>query len=304
MSAAASLRFRLLVSVLSLLLVGVTWRPEVVVAHAPQPPAARRRGTLPGLSAGVTWNAMPRAYRPSTAPPAGRGASAGLPACAGPVLPDGPSRRRSAGELAELFGQAPFPSTARRGFTVFGRWRGKPWLVAAGTSQLVDAMRRRQCRSGRVAGAAVRVHRVARPPQPWQPEDTLLRRLRHGARSAGFPGSARTDARRDSIQLRATMLDFARGGTESTQRSMAAPSAPPVPGPEIIDLRKRKADTERNSVRIPLTLDTPQDDGFASGSNVFALAGNRTASGSALLANDMHLHLGCCCLVSGGAGLG
>jgi penicillin amidase len=56
----------------------------------------------------------------------------------------------------------------------------------------------------------------------------------------------------------------------------------PLPGPDVLDLRKTAPVDD--GVRVPPEADYP-------GSNNWAVAGRRTANGSALIANDMHLSL-------------
>jgi penicillin amidase len=299
MSAAASIRFRLLVSVLSLLLAGAILAAGglwwLIRRSLPQLDDA---AALPGLSAVVTVERD----------------AAGVPAIHGATRLDVARalgylhaqdrffqmdllRRRSAGELAELFGQAAVPvdREARiHGFRTLAR--SALALLPAAQRELVDTYT-----AGVNAGlAALR----ARPfeyyllrvrPQPWRPEDTLL---------VGYSMVLDLQDSRDRYEqmLAAiqysygrTMLDFvAPAGTEfDAALDGGTFPQPPVPGPEIIDLRKRKADTGAEiRERFRLARRPPRDDEFAPGSNVFALAGSRTANGSALLANDMHLHLG------------
>jgi penicillin G amidase len=62
---------------------------------------------------------------------------------------------------------------------------------------------------------------------------------------------------------------------------------PPIPGPEVFDLRRRPASRKAASFH-------PREDGLeeaAAGSNNWAVSGAHTADGNALLANDMHLGL-------------
>jgi penicillin amidase len=299
MSAAASLRFRLLVSVLSILLVGVILAAGglwwLTRRSLPQLDGA---ATLPGLSAGVTVE------RDAAGVPTIHGATRWDVARALGYLHAQDrffqmdlSRRRSAGELAELFGRAAVPIDREARIHGFRSLARKALaLLPPAHRELVEAYA-----AGVNAGlAALRArpfeYTVLRvPPQPWQPEDTLL---------VGYAMVLDLQDSRDrheqmlaAIQYSygRTMLDFvAPEGTESDAALDGGTFPPaPVPGPEIIDLRKRKADTGAE-IRpdSSLALRSLQDDGFASGSNVFALAGNRTANGSALLANDMHLHLG------------
>ncbi len=299
MSAAASLRFRLLVSVLSLLLAGVILAAGglwwLTRRSLPQLDGA---APLPGLSGVVTVE------RDAAGVPTIHGATRRDVARALGYLHAQDrffqmdlSRRRSAGELAELFGQTAVPLDREARIHSFRSLARKVLaLLPPAHRELLDAYA-----AGVNAGlGALR----ARPfeytvlrvrPQPWQPEDSLLVgyamvldlqdfRDRHEQMLAAIHDS-----------YGRTMLDFvAPGETESDAALDGGTSPPPpVPGPEIIDLRKRKADTGaeiRPDSR--LALHPLPDDGFASGSNVFALAGSRTANGSALLANDMHLHLG------------
>jgi len=58
-----------------------------------------------------------------------------------------------------------------------------------------------------------------------------------------------------------------------------------MPGPRVINLRAKSAAAPAPPV---VGTDAPV---FSIGSNSFALAGGRTATGAALLANDMHLLL-------------
>ncbi len=66
-------------------------------------------------------------------------------------------------------------------------------------------------------------------------------------------------------------------------------STPPVPGPEVLDLRSSKPDSESEAAAEM----TPVEElsGIIIGSNNWAVAGSHTAHGRALMANDMHLGL-------------
>ena len=299
MSAAASIRFRLLLSVLSVLLAGAILAAGgfwwLTRRSLPQLDGA---AALPGLSAAVTVERD----------------AAGVPTIRGATRPDVAralgymhaqdrffqmdlARRRSAGELAELFGKAAVPADCEariHGFRTLARkslallppaQRELVEAYTAGVNAGLDALRARPFEY-----FVLRVR-----PRPWQPEDTLL---------TGYSvvldlqdSGGRYEQTLAAIQYgygRAMLDFFAPEGTESDAALDGGTSPlPPVPGPEFIDLRKHKADSEaeiRRESRVALR--PSRCDEFATGSNVFALAGSRTASGSALLANDMHLHLG------------
>jgi penicillin amidase len=296
MSATAFIRSRLLMGVLGFLLLGglaaaagLWW---VARRSLPQLDGA---ATLPGLSAVVTVD------RDSTGVPTVRGATRRDVARALGYLHAQDRffqmdllRRRSAGELAELFGKAAVPADREARIHGFRTLAGKALaLMPAAHRKLVDAYT-----AGVNAGlASLR----ARPfeyvilrvrPQPWRPEDTLL--VAYSMVLDLQDSRGRYEQMLAAIQYGygRTMLDFL--APEGTGLDAALDggtySQPPVPGPDIIDLRKHKADTVAGN--RPLSRPGISDGETAPGSNVFALAGSRTANGSALLANDMHLHLG------------
>ncbi|MDD2764501.1 MAG: penicillin acylase family protein [Opitutaceae bacterium] len=298
MTRAVATRFRLLASVLSLLLLavilaagGLWWLTR---RSLPQLDGA---ATLPGLSAAVTVG------RDALGVPTVRGASRidvaralGYLHAQDRFFQMDLLRRRAAGELAELFGKAAVPAdrAARvHGFRTLARKTLA--LLPPDQSALVSAYT-----AGVNAGlAALR----ARPfeyyvlrvrPQPWLPEDTIL---------VGYAMVLDLQDLQDKYELMLatiqdsygrTLLDFlAPRGTElDAALDGSTFPRPPVPGPEIIDLRKRNPRTAAATTprREPALLPEAAD-GFAPGSNAMALAGSRTASGSALLANDMHLGL-------------
>ncbi|PZN35086.1 MAG: penicillin acylase family protein [Proteobacteria bacterium] len=63
----------------------------------------------------------------------------------------------------------------------------------------------------------------------------------------------------------------------------------PIPGPEVLDLRRGEA--RALALRAPPMPATDLEGPAMAGSNAWAVAGSHTADGGALLANDMHLSL-------------
>ena len=126
--------------------------------------------------------------------------------------------------------------------------------------------------------------------QPWRPEDTLL------VNYAMYFQLDDSDASRDNAYailydgLPNLLREFVLNeGTEWDAPLIGdALSVPPIPGPDICDLR---ADLTQHYVRgqIPLTLSAAEE--RVAGSNGWAVAGRRSATGKAILANDMHLDL-------------
>lgn len=199
-------------------------------------------------------------------------------------------RRSTAGELSELVGKAAlgwdrrirvhrFGSVAR---TVFAN-------TVAADRELLQAYA-----EGVNAGLAALhdkpfeyvVLRVT--PSPWQAEDTVLVLL------SMFVALNDSNGRYESALglvhdlLPRPMFDFlAPWGSEWDAPLVGGPIVtPPVPGPEVFDLRR----SGRTAALPPETsVIAPEDS--AVGSNNWAVAGKRTAHGSAILANDMHLGL-------------
>ena len=252
---AAAIRFRLLASVLSVLLLARSCRGRrALVAHAPQPAPARRHG--------CAARALRSGHR--------RSRRAGVPTIRGATRDDVARalgylhaqdrffqmdllRRRAAGELAELFGESavPLDRDARvHGFRALARQALA--LLPPEQRALVEAYT-----AGVNAGlAALR----ARPfeyyvlrvrPQPWQAEDTLLVGY---AMVLDLQDSREYERMLAAIQYSygRTMLDFlAPRGTESDAALDGSTfPQPPVPGPDIIDLRKRKPETVRRAIRV------------------------------------------------------
>jgi penicillin amidase len=66
---------------------------------------------------------------------------------------------------------------------------------------------------------------------------------------------------------------------------------PPIPGPDVFDLR-HSATVTRRTVPFGSTPAISEDEAAIIGSNNWAVDGARSASGAAILANDMHLSIG------------
>ena len=292
-----AIRLRLLASVLSVLLVGAVLAGVGAwwLARRSLPPLDGAMA-LPGLSAPVAVE------RDALGVPTIRGATRADVARALGCLHAQDRffqmdllRRRSAGELAELFGRSALPidrdvrvhsfrTLARRALgSLAPEQRALVDAYAAGVNAGLASLRARPFEY-----FALRVQ-----PRPWLPEDTLL---------IGYAMvlDLQDTANRYERMLAAiqdtygrTLLDFlAPRGTalDAALDDSTFPSSP-VPGPDMIDLRKRKPEAAIWTDMRLVDAATPFD-GLTPGSNAFALAGRRTANGSALLANDMHLRLG------------
>jgi penicillin G amidase len=146
-------------------------------------------------------------------------------------------------------------------------------------------------------------------PEPWMPEDTILTLLAMfntlQGRQALFEQTL--SALHDSLPEPMYRFLSAAGSEWETPVVGSPLVRPPIPGPEIYDLRKRHV-LASASVSLPAPsvvegwpvrdLDTDPvplpggEEASIIGSNNWAVAGAHTANGGALVANDMHLSIG------------
>ena len=199
------------------------------------------------------------------------------------------SRRFAAGELAELFGSVALENDRRMRIHRF-RHVAQQVLTRATPQEreLLDAY---------VAGVNAGLASLAtRPfeywilraqPEPWRAEDTVLVVLsmyeqltysRFGAESSrGIVHDSVPGALYRFLYQRGTQWDAPLSG---------APVAPePIPPASEVNLAGQAL------ARTLPVFDPERDSDLRAGSNNWAVAGELTASGHALLANDMHLGL-------------
>ena len=227
------------------------------------------------------------------------------------------TRRRAAGELSALVG--------RPALTVDRRIRRHRFRAEAQAALKEMSMSNRAILEAYTAGVNSGLTALGSPPfeylllrqtpQPWRVEDSLLVVL------AMFITLQDDDGTYESVMatmhdvLPEPMFEFmASPGTEWDAPVVGERFAvPPIPGPDVYDLRSRR--TSRPDIRIAASaagqLSTPNlqlpkfDAGYqrfgswelgigsfdseAVGSNNWVVSGRLTATGSPLLANDMHL---------------
>jgi penicillin amidase len=229
------------------------------------------------------------------------------------------SRRLAAGELAALFGPAALEQDllARPfGFRAIARRElgaatpaQRAWLAAyvAGVNAGLGSLRSRPWEYWLLRAR----------PEPWRDEDTLLalhamwwqlqfadvprerQRREVEARiaervAAGSAGEADSSAARSVLQFlfpRGTEWD-APNFASAADAALASGDAgggesPPVPSPELFDLRGAPVRARPPGTGGPGEVETTPR--LAPGSNNWAVAGRLAAGGAALVANDMHL---------------
>ena len=243
------------------------------------------------------------------------------------------SRRLAAGELSELFGAIALPQDRRA--RAFGFRR----VATAALSDATPA--HRQALEAYARGVNAGLSKLgARPweywvlrskPQPWREEDTILvahamwwnlqygdiererivRRIESQLESlaaAGSGAAADSSAGARFMQFlfpRSTEWDSPNYATLAQEadaaRSSRAGESPPVPSPDVLDLRQAPASPssaviatvrrEAAAARTDPWAFSPDARELA-GSNNWAVGGRLTSHGAALVANDMHLGLG------------
>jgi penicillin amidase len=215
------------------------------------------------------------------------------------------ARRRAAGELSGLVG--PRALALDREIRIH-RFRAEAQravsLISAGDRALLEAY---------TAGVNHGLNALATPPfeylvlgqdpAPWRVDDTFLVVLSMFVTLQDTDGSYEATLATMAAVLPSEMYAFMapRGSEWDTPVMGEAFIRPPVPGPDVYDLRSRRTGMppgrpRSNTDRVDLGIgiwDLGFDDGEAAavGSNNFAVSGRLTADGGALIANDMHLSI-------------
>ena len=196
-------------------------------------------------------------------------------------------RRQAGGELAEMFGSVAVPvdkGHRRQGLRYVARR-----AVAAGSprDRAILAAYAEGVNAGLAAldGPPFEYLLVQQDPAPWKPEDSLLVALAMFIELEDPEGTRELSLGVMHDLLPGPLFEFlSQGGGEWDAPLAGGPmTTPPVPGPEVFDVRKEPAPGR------PLKWRTVGEPRTPRGSNNWAVAGTHTADGKAWLANDMHL---------------
>ncbi len=202
-------------------------------------------------------------------------------------------RRRGAGELAELFGKAALPldrEARMHGFRRVAREvleRESPARRA-----LVSAYADGVNAGLQALGSEPWEYRVLRVgPRPWTPEDSILITFamtldlqESTGRYHRSLAAVRNELGPASLAFFAPLSNPQDAALDGSVLAAAA-----IPPASEIDVRGRSSPAEAGMAQV---LGAPWGDSETPGSNSFAVAGAHAAGGAALVANDMHLHLG------------
>jgi penicillin amidase len=215
------------------------------------------------------------------------------------------SRRRAAGELAALVGARALPADRE---IRLHRFRAEAQRAVAA----MDA-RSRAVLDAYAGGVNSGLSSLSKPPfeylvlrqnpRPWLPEDSMLVVLSMFITLQDSTGSYESTLATMTEVMPKAMVDLMTpDGTEWDSPIVGASfNTPPIPGPEVYNLRERRRDKrERIQLRPPRqeTSIRSVDSGLwagnthsdsAIGSNNWVIAGRLTMDGAPLVANDMHL---------------
>ncbi len=219
------------------------------------------------------------------------------------------ARRRAAGELAALVG--PRAVIVDRQIRIH-RFRAEAQravsLMSADTRAIVGAYTEGVNAGLNSLSAPPGEYLVLRQtPQPWKAEDTILVVLSMFVTLQDTDGEYESTLATMHEVLPPAVSAFLTPRGSEWDAPIVGPQfeAPPIPGPEVYNLREKRAGKPELAVpeslrptfeRVTLGFGI-RDLGFdgahagddALGSNNFAVSGRLTANGGALVANDMHL---------------
>ncbi len=201
-------------------------------------------------------------------------------------------RRRAAGELAELIG--PRALGMDRGMRIH-RLRARAaeviGSIAPAERELLDAYTAGVNAGLEALGAKPFEYVLLRSePQPWRPEDSILVMLSMFVQLQDETGNDESALGLiyDSLPPALARFLIPRGTEWDAPLVGEALRTPPIPGPDEVDLRRA---ARSPSAGRPPSSARPAALSAVAASNSWAVAGEHTADGKALLATDMHLRL-------------
>ena len=192
-------------------------------------------------------------------------------------------RRRGAGELSELFGRAALDLDREARLHGFRRTAGQVVAAATPAERALLAAYTAGVNAGLKSLSQVPweylVIRTA--PQPWRDEDTLLCFYAMWFDLQDYRGNFERNREALRASLGQAAVDFLAPRGNSWDAALDGSAFPAAPLPPL-----RFKPAEEAAPGLAMTESPTKR---VIGSNAFALAGAHTATGAAMLANDMHL---------------
>lgn len=205
-------------------------------------------------------------------------------------------RRRSAGELSELFG-AVFVDQDRDIRLHRFRVRALGFFEnSAPDLQALILAYTRGVNAGLddLGGVPFEYLALGAEPEPWKPEDTLLSVITMFVQLHEANGAVEeaTTLMRDRLPPELFAFLTPAGSEWDAPILGEALPGPGVPGPEVVDLRPGNGHSSASLGSAPSDpLWEATEPSPVPGSNAWSLAAHRTAHGAAMLANELHLDL-------------
>jgi penicillin amidase len=209
-------------------------------------------------------------------------------------------RRSASAELAELLGPGPGNVLVNLDRQT-GRHRFRP--IAREAVALLDPISRRRLEAytrgvnvglGELSARPFEYVLLGSSPRFWLPEDSILVVHALFLNLQGDQVDIEMARRLVRESLPEPLARFLTAGIDPDWDAPIldgpVPAPPPIPGPEVLDLRESSEPEKVKAALVPRASRLSEP--LQAGSNVFAVAGSRTADGRAWLANDMHLQLG------------
>lgn len=211
-------------------------------------------------------------------------------------------RRQPAGELAALVGAVAVPMDRAQRVHRF-RDVARRALARLSSSERAEL-------DAYAEGANVGLTALGTPPfeylllrttpEPWRSEDSMLTLLVLWSTLQGnqFEYERTLGTLADLVPPSA--FEFLSGRATDWESPIDGEPhpVPAVPGPEVFDLRRvrqpkaaRLTPAATPRISLPWWMPLPADEEATLGSNNWAVSGRRSATGSAMVANDMHLRL-------------
>src|ERR1017187_9865097 len=197
-------------------------------------------------------------------------------------------RRRGAGELSELFGRAALPLDRAARMHGFRRLAQQVLARESPARRALIEAYAQGVNAGLAAlGSKPWEYIVLRAePRPWRSEDCAL--ITYAMTIDLQDGAGRyvrtLSAIRGELGPASLPGDAPLDGSSSREA--------PIPPASEVDLRSRESGGGAGMARSEAPGSAGWSDRETAGSNNFAVSGAHAAGGSAIIANDMHLHLG------------
>ena len=202
------------------------------------------------------------------------------------------TRRKAAGELAELIGPGVLDVDRKIRVHRFRAVAQRSWQASTEQGRAVIEAYTAGVNSGLAAlrEKPFEYLLLRTEPAPWKPEDTILVSLAMFLELHDDIGEQESARGLMRDLLPAPLYAFLNPAGTEWDAPLVGPAfeVPPVPGPEVFDLRKEPPPAAGKALPRAAALERAELKA-ALGSNNWAVDGQHSKTGAAIVANDMHL---------------